>query len=232
MGRVRGRGLAGAWRGGGGRVRGRGLDCRLPAAQADCGAQDETRSVVCFRLHHQSLRLGVETADPQFPALQLSLPRGKALGASFFLSSQKQNFGMGKHQERGNPSTPFRTFLGRVLLECIMEREPQEPRREVPHSCTLGTLSEALTKLAYSEDSPMFVKAKNVSSFLGICSVPQICSTNLPAPPWPGLDRGAAVQQEPGSKDPRPGVRLAGSCSQRPGWEMGQPLHRRHAMPG
>ena len=78
----------------------------------------------------------------------------------------------------------------------------------------------------------MFVTAKHVSSFLDICSVPQICSTNPPAPPWPGLGRGAAVQQEPGSKDPRPGVRLAGSCSQGPGWEMGAATDRRHAMPG
>lgn len=157
----------GAWQArGGGRVRewGRGLDCRLPAAQADCGAQDETRSVVCSRLHHQSLRLGVETADPQFPALQLSLRRGKAFGTSFFFSSQKQNFGMGKQQERGNPSTPFRTFLGRVLLECIMEREPQEARREVPHSCTLGTLSEALTKLAYRRQSDV-CKSKKCELF-------------------------------------------------------------------
>ena len=109
VGPVRGWGLAGAGRGGAGR--GRGLDSRLPAALADCGAQDETWSLVCSTLHRQSLRLGVETADPQFPALQLSPPLGKALGASFFFSSQKQNFGMGKQSKSGEipppPSGPF-----------------------------------------------------------------------------------------------------------------------------
>ena len=141
---------------GGGRGAGQGAGPGQPAACSPGRLRGPGRDLVTGLLHAPPPKPAPWGRDsrPSVPcSAAVSASRQSSRGFVLFLITKTELWYGKTEQERGNSSTPFRTFLGRVLLGCIMERKPQEPRREVPHSCSLGTLSEALTKIACRRQS-------------------------------------------------------------------------------